>query len=100
MSKVYYIASVKCEEIIRTKTIDHIMTKDNTVVWLSVNDGYDTLTLTKEWANKFSYSDIESLKRNYMDWSEHPWYHKIKPNTLEIYKVEIFDPIETKIYEE
>lgn len=80
---VYYIASVKSLQV---KSIrGNIITKENETLWLAEGrDGYPSLMTTKSWAKRFDKPPTASVLSIY---DGMPWYHRIKPNTLEVFKV-------------
>jgi hypothetical protein len=78
----YYIACVKAAQV---KAYNgSILTKEGTTLWLGESDGYPQLSTNKNWATKFKQApkNIELSKYDGM-----PWYCRIKPDTLKVYKV-------------
>ncbi len=82
-TNTYYIASVLLKE---ARAFDGtVMTKDNAIGWLGESDDWPQVYDTKSWAKKFQYPD-EIIKR-YKEWDGMPWFCKMKPDTLKIYKI-------------
>lgn len=79
-TKVWYQARVKCYEIkAHTGTI---LTEENTEKWVGEDDGYAQLGSSPK---HFSIEEIKEL--DLKRWDGMPWYCRIKPGTLTIFKV-------------
>lgn len=78
-----FVASVRCYQV---KAYDGtVLTKEDTVAWLSVEEGYYQLTEAKSRAKVFS--NKEEITRSAHRWDGMPWYYRMKPDTLTIHDV-------------
>ncbi len=79
---VYHIACFEMQEV---RALDgSIITKDGTLGWLAVNDGYYVVTTAKGGAYHF---DKPISVKEAAKWDGMPWYHRGKPGTLKHFKV-------------
>jgi hypothetical protein len=79
----YYIASALC---FQTKAFDgSIMTEENTMVWFCYSEGYQQCTTSKKQAHHFKC--IEKIKDKVKTFDGMPWYYRLKPETLRIFKI-------------
>lgn len=81
-NKEYYIVSVKLQQV---KAFDgHILTNEGDIGWLGKDNGYAQITNTKSHAYKF---DRKPDKPAIAYWDGMPWYKRIIPDSVIIYKV-------------
>lgn len=82
----YYIASCECYEA-RTDWDNSVVTEDGKVVWLSYDHMYHYPDCSSKKEDAYKFLSPEEAKRAVKDWSGHPWFYRLKPKTLKIYKV-------------
>jgi len=82
-AKTYYIASAKCYHMVSyTGTV---MTEENDEVWLGMDAGYPSCSRNKSDAHKFQ--SAETVRRDASRWDGSPWYNRLKPGSLRVFRV-------------
>jgi len=93
----YHIASVRCHQM---KYGDgSVVIEDDSEVWLSVSGSHPTCHQSKSNARRFRADEVSGIKGRIAQWDGMPWYYRIKPGTLRIFKVTRKETIEETIEE-
>lgn len=80
--KTYFIASAKCREV---KAFDgSVLTEDDSEVWLGMDEGYAQCFAGKSSAHKFKEPPTN---KEAASWDGMPWYCRLKPGSLRVFKV-------------
>lgn len=84
-TKTGFIVSAKCHE---AKAFDdHVMTKEDTEVWLGEENHYPSWST---WQFKYRakwFADIEEAEGALAQSPSGPWYYRVKAGTAKIFRV-------------
>lgn len=89
-TKSYFIARARCYEV---KAADgSVITAEDVEVTLAMDDGYPVCTRGK--CGTYGFNTIAEAYEKWTKWDGMPWYFRLKPDSLRVYKV-----TERKCYE-
>jgi hypothetical protein len=83
VKETYFIASASCYEV---KFFDGtIATNENEIMWLAKIGELPTCSPHKNLA--YNFSSVDEIKLCAKKWDGMPWYCRLKPDTLRIFKI-------------